>query len=165
LQINHFKASVAIAIPLLLIATAPFPIWAQQTDAATAISSAKNTISTCYTEAEQAEAAGANITVLVGILNDAGVLLSRAEFAYATNDFDTALNLAVRTQNTLKNFVGEANTLQQTATQEQNQGLLINVVGSIVGTFVIIVADYAAWLFLKKKYETTKGNFIESPKV
>jgi hypothetical protein len=156
---------VAMAISLLLIATAPFPVWAQQTDAATAISSAKNTILTCYTVAEQAETAGANITVLVDILNDAGVLLSRAEFAYAANDFETALNLAVQGQNTLNNFIDEANTLREAATQEQNQGFLLNVVGSIMGTFVVIVAGYAAWIFLKKKYETTKADVIESPTV
>jgi hypothetical protein len=154
-----------MAISLLLIAICTFPVWAQQTDAATAISSAKNTILSCYTAAEQAETAGANITVLADILNDAGVLLSRAEFAYAANDFDTALNLAVQSQNTLNNFIDEANTLRETAKQKQNQGFLINVVGPVVGTFVVIVAGYAAWLFLKKKYETTKADVIESPTV
>lgn len=167
LQITHLKESVAIAIILLLglITVVPSPVWADQTDASTAISSVKNTILDCYNAAKQAEAAGANITVLVGTLNEAGSLLSQAELAYATNDFDTAFNLATQSRNTLSNFIGEANTLQETATQQQNQDFLINVVGSVIGTFAVIAVGFTVWFFLKKKYETSEAHVDESPRV
>jgi hypothetical protein len=157
--------AVAIALLLMLIAIFPSPVWAQQADAAAAISSAKDTLLTCYNAAKQAEAAGANITVLVDTLNDAGLLLSQAEFAYAANDFDTALNRASQSQNTLNSFIAEANTLRETATQQQNQGFLINVVGSVIGAFAVIAVGFAAWFFLKKKYETNKAHVSESPKI
>jgi len=48
-----------------------------QGDAAGAIASAKQQIIVCYDSARQAEAAGANISSLTSVLNDAGQLLSR----------------------------------------------------------------------------------------
>jgi len=166
LQTSHFKTAVTLVVTLLLLAAiVPSPVWASQADAATAISSAKSTILNGYNAAKQAEAAGANITVLVGTLNEAGSLLSQAELAYAANDFDTALNLAVQSQNSLNSFIAEANTSQETAMQQQNQDFLINVVFSTIGTFAVIIAGFAAWLFLKKKYETTEAHVSESPKV
>jgi hypothetical protein len=138
---------------LLLVAVVPSPVWASEADAATAISSAKNAIANGYNTAKQAEAVGANITALVDTLNEAGSLLSQAEFAYITSDFDAAFNLAIRSQNSLSGFAAEASTLQESATQQQNQGFLINVVGSIIGTFAIIIGGFAVWRFMKKKYE------------
>jgi hypothetical protein len=152
----QFKILVVVVILLLLVVILPSPVWAGEADAANAISSAKNTIVHGYNAAKQAEAAGANITVLVGALNEAGSLLSQAELAYTTNDFDAALNLAVQSQNYLSSFVAEANTLQETAIQHHNQDFLVNVVGSIIGTVAIIVAGFAVWFFLKKKYENPR---------
>jgi type II secretory pathway pseudopilin PulG len=156
LQVLCSKTLIAVVIVLLLVlAVAASPVWAEQAGVSTAISSAKTTILDCYNAAKDAEAAGANITVLVGTLNEAGSLLSQAELAYATNDFDTAYDLAVQSQNTLSGFVAGANALRDAAVQQQNQGFLVNVVGSVIGTFVVIAAGFAAWLLLKKRYETT----------
>jgi len=160
------KTPIAIVIFLILFVTVVVsPVWAEQADSATAISSAKNTILNCYSAIKETEAAGANITVLMGTINEAGSLLSQAELAYAANDFDAALNLAIQSQNRLSNFIGEANTLREIAVQQQNQDFLINVVGSIVGTFVVIIAGFAVWRFLKKKSETTEAHTSESTRV
>ena len=161
------KTPIALTVLLLLFVTAMMaPVWAEQEGAQSAISSAKNTILTCYRAAREAEAAGANITVLTATLNQAASLLSQAEFAYATNDFDTASNLASQSQNVLTNFVGEANALKETATQQRNQDFLVNVVGSLIGTFVVIVAGLVVWIFLKRKYTgSTEAHESESPNV
>ena len=156
------KTPIALVIVLLLaLAVAASPVWAQA-GASTAISSAQTTILDCYNAAKDAEAAGANITVLVGTLNEAGSILSQAELAYTTNDLDAAYDLAVQSQNTLSGFVAEANALRDAAVQQQNQGFLVNVVGSIIGTFLVIAAGFTTWLFLKKKCKITKAHVRES---
>ena len=166
MQIIHFKITVAIVVILLtLVAIFPSPVWASEADAAAAISSAENTILNCYNAAKEAEAAGADITVILGTLNEAGSLLSQAELAYAASNFDTALNLAAQSQSTLNNFISEAHTSQETAMQQQNQDFLINVVFPTLGAFAVIAAGIAAWLFLKRKYETTEAHTPESPKL
>ena len=159
----RFKIPIALFISLLLFVTVvASPVWAEQANASTAISSAKNTIVNCYSAAKEAEAVGANITAIVDTLNEAGSLLSQAELAYAANDFDAALNLAVQSQTTLSDFIGEANSLKETALQQQNQDFLINVVGSIIATFVVIVAGGLVWFLLKRKCQTAEGDVSES---
>lgn len=143
---------VMLILLLTLVAIAPLPVFANQTDAVDAISLAKSTILDCYNAAKQAETAGANITTLVDTLNKASSLLSQAEFAYATSDFNAALNLAVRSQNSLNGFVAEASALKETATVQVNQNFLLSVIGSIIGTFAIMIGGFAAWRFIKKKY-------------
>jgi hypothetical protein len=163
LLINPRKRTFFLIAILLFVISTFLPLaQAEQTDAATAIASAKEQILTCYQAAKEAEGAGANITALVAVLNDAGTLLSRAEFTYSISDFDTARDLAIQSQNTLGDFISEANTSKETATQQQNQDFLINVVGSIIGTFAVLSAGIAAWIFLKRKYETAGAHENES---
>ena len=154
-----------IALLLFIISTFLPLAQADQTDAAAAIASAKEQILICYQAAKEAEGAGANITALVAVLNDAGTLLSRAEFTYSTSDFHTARDLAVQSQNTLDNFFSEANTLKETAAQQRNQDFLINVIGSIIGAFAVLGAGIAAWIFLKRKYETVGAHENESSRL
>jgi len=166
LLINPSRRTFFLIALLLFIVSTFLPLaQADQTDAATAIASAKEQILICYQAAKEAEGAGANVTALVAVLNDAGTLLSRAEFAYSVNDFDTARDLATQSQSTLGDFVSEANTLKETATQQRNQDFLINVVGSIIGTFAVIVTGIAAWIFLKRKYEPTGAPVSEFSRV
>jgi hypothetical protein len=151
---------------LLLVISTFLPLaQADQTDAAAAMASAKEQILICYQSANGAEGAGANITALVAVLNDAGTLLSRAEFVYSIGDFDTARDLAIQSQTTLGDFISEANALKETATQQRDQDFLINVVGSIIGTFAVIVAGFVAWRFLKRKYEIDGAHTSEPSRV
>ena len=160
------KKPIALTVLLLLFVTVVVaPVWAQPEGAASAISSARNTITSCYTAAVEAEAAGANITFLTATLNTAGSLLSQAEFAYTTNDFDAAVSLASQSQNTLGNFIGDAAILKETATQQQNQDFLINVVGSVIGASAVIVAGFIVWISFKKRYAQTEANVSESSRV
>ena len=162
---SHKRTFFLMALLLFIVSTFPQLAQADQTDAATAIASAKEQILICYQAAKEAEGAGANITTLVAVLNDAGTLMSRAEFAYSVSDFDTAHDLAVQSQSTLDNFISDANILRETGTQQRSQDFLINVVGSLVGAFAVVGAGIAAWIFLKRKYETAGAKENESSRV
>ena len=160
------KTPIALVIILLLFVTVVVsPVWADQGDAATAISSAENMILNGYNAAKEAETYGANITILVGTLNEAGSLLSQAELAYTTGDFDAALNFARQSQSVLNNFISETNTLKETAKQQRIQDFLINVIGPIIGSLLVMRGGLAVWHFLKKKQETTEAHVSESPRI
>jgi len=163
--LNHRKSIFLTAMLLFYVMTIPSLVLAEQTDASAAITSAKEQIVTCNQAAKDAEGAGANITSLTATLNDAGALLSQAESAYSTNNFDAARNLAVQSQSMLGNLVSEANALKETATQQRDQDFLINVVGSLIGAFAVIGAGAAAWLFLKKRYGQSGAGANESSRV
>ena len=130
----------------------PVSALAEQTDAATSIASAKQQIISCFDSAKQAEAAGANISSLTSILNDAGDLLSRSELAYSQGDFGGAQSFASECSQRLSNFVSASNTLRDSAAQQRSYAYWVNFVGSIAGTFVVIVAGFMVWRFLKKRY-------------
>lgn len=148
------KSILALCALLVLFLGVFSPIvWADQSGASNAISSAKNQLVSCYEAAREAEAAGANITSLAVVLNDAGLLLSQAEFAFSVGDYGAAQDYAVQSQGRLADFVSDANVLKVAGEGERNQDFLINVVGSAGGTVAVLVGSFALWSFLKKKYQ------------
>jgi hypothetical protein len=140
------------ALLLLFFLIVPPLAQAEQTDAASAIASAEQRVVTCYQAARDAEAAGANITSLTAVLNDAGALLSQAELAYSANDSAAARDLAVQSQGKLDGFVSKASSLKASALQQRSWDLWVKMVGSIVGAFVVLGCAVAVWVFLKRKY-------------
>jgi hypothetical protein len=142
-------ASLALSLSFL-----PSTVWADQTGAANAISTARIQFVNCYNVARKAEAAGANITTLTVTINEAGWLLSQAEFAFSNGDFKGAQDYAVQSQGKLADFVSEANALLIVATARRNQDFLIDVVGSTGGTFAFLAGSFGFWSFLKKKHKS-----------
>ena len=148
---THHKWTFFATIMLLSAIVLPSVAFAEQSGADSAIESAKQQIVTRYNAAKAAEAAGANITSLTSLLNDAGNLLSQAELAYSKNDFSNAQNLATQSSQSLSNFVSEANTMQDAAAQQRNTDFLVNIVGSIAGTIAVIVAGFVVWYLVKRR--------------
>ncbi len=116
-----------------------------------AIVSAQSTLNTCYEAAKQAEAAGANITSLQETLNTAGTLLSKAQAAQSQGDAGSANNYAQQAQNALSGFEAQANSMRDEASRQTQTSFLINVVGSIAGTFAVIGGSIAVWVIQKRK--------------
>ena len=119
----------------------------------------------CYDAARDAEAAGANITALTRVLNEAGLLLSQAEFAFSVGDFGGAQDYAVQSQSKLGDFAADAEALKIVAEGQRNQDFLVNVVGSTGGTVAVLVGSFGVWSFLKKKYPSDGGQEIGSAAV
>ena len=155
------KLTIITILALLSTTVFPRPAFAEQSEAETAIASAKQQIVACYQAAKEAEAAGANISSLTAVLNDAGNLLSKSELAYSKNEFDEARDLAVQTQQRLTNIIPEANALKESAIQQGNMDFLINIVGSIVGFFVVIGAGLAVWFLLKRRSKESGAQMNE----
>jgi hypothetical protein len=159
---THHKWILLATVLLFSAIVPPSVSFAEQSGADSAIASAKQQIVTCYNAAKAAEAAGANITSLTSILNDAGTLLSQSELAYSKSDSSTAQNLAVQSSQSLANFLSEANAMQDAAAQQRTTEFLVNVVGSIIGTIAVIVAGFVVWRFLRKRQPQT-GEQTDEP--
>lgn len=148
-----FSRSVVflVVVALFLVVACPSLVYAQG-DAAGAIASAKQEIVVCFEAARGAEAAGANITGLTAILNDAGGLLSSAESAYAAGDSGAASAFAVQSVGRLDGFVSAANALKAAAEQEGSFDFWVHFVVSIAGTFLVLGCSYAVWVLLRRRY-------------
>ncbi|MGA2683065.1 MAG: hypothetical protein ABSF44_14845 [Candidatus Bathyarchaeia archaeon] len=158
---KHAKLLLVAMFIVLSLGALPSNVLAEQSGAATSISTAQSQIQSCYNAAKEADAAGANITSLTNILNNAGALLSQAELAYFTGNSNQAINLATQSQSKLDNFISQANDLKVAAIQQENQESLI-VAASIAGTLAVIAAGTILWYKLKRKCEPSGAQTDES---
>jgi len=126
-------------------------------DASLVISAAEGGIVACYEAVSDAQEAGANVSALLSVLDEAGWLLSRAKLAYATGDFGSAVSFANQSRLKLNGFIAEAEVLRETALRQGHLDFMINVVGSAVGAVAVVVGGFAVWIFLKRKYDRVEA--------
>jgi hypothetical protein len=146
-----------VFVLLLLLMLAPLSFTAichgaSESDATIAVSEAQQRINVCYGAAADAAKAGANVTGLLSILNDAGGSLSRAELTLNQGDYNSAYSLALMSEEKLNGFEGVASGLKSSAVSAGNFDFEINVVGSSVGAVAVVVLGFVVWRLLRKKY-------------
>ncbi len=125
-------------------------------DAFSAISDAEGKVVACYKAVSDAQGAGANVSDLLSVLNDAGWFLSRAKLAYNQSDFDSAVVYANNCSLKLNGFLEQAESLKLDAERAGYLDFMVNIVGSGVGAMGVVVGGFSVWVFLKKR-EETKG--------
>jgi len=128
-----------------------------QEDARIAIQSAESTGLNCYKAVFEAEKAGADVSSLLEVLNEAGWLLSRARVAYNNGDFNSAYDYATNCTKMLNGLADKADSLKLEAENARRMDFLVNYVGSSVGAVAIVVGGYAFWVFLKRREKTVEG--------
>ena len=144
------KSIVVLSVVVLALAFLTAIVFAQD-DAAAAIASAKQQLVVCYRAARQAESAGANVSYLVSVLNEAGDLLSRSELAYSQGDLGGAQSLASQCSQSLGNFVASAESLKDGASGNA-EWVFVGAVASIVGSILVIISGFLVWRYVRKKY-------------
>lgn len=138
---------------LFIVRSVTFSSASSESDAGLAIAQAEQRIDVCYSAAADAEKAGANVTSLLSVLDEAGLLLSRARVAFQNGDFDSAYDLAVQSNTRLNGYESQAFSLGDAAAQQGRVDFLVNVVGSTAGTFAVIVVGLLVWFGLKRRPE------------
>jgi hypothetical protein len=122
-----------------------------ESDAQSAIEEASQRIFVCYKAIVNASAEGANVSDLLSVLNYAGSLLSGADLAFASGDFDSSYALARNSTQTLMGFDGRANGIGSAAVGAAYADFMVNVVGSAVGAVVVLVSSFVLWMLLKAR--------------
>jgi hypothetical protein len=145
---------------LLTLLLTPFCLAVDEGQARSAIVEADQTIRDCYLAVAAADKAGGNVSGMLSVLQDAGMLLSRADLALEEGDFDSAYNLAVQSKSSLDGFVAEAGSVKDAAEHSGFVDFMINVVGSSVGTVAVVVGSFAVWFWLSRRY--SKVGHVES---
>ena len=120
-------------------------------EARSVIVDAEETIADCYRVVADADGAGANVSALLAILEDSGWLLSRAKVAYASGYYGFALDNATLSRDGLSGVVAGAEDLKKAAEEESHWDFMVNVVGSVVGTGIVVFSGFLAWFLLKKR--------------
>jgi len=128
-----------------------------QEDAKNAIQLAEDEILNRYWAVFEAEKAGANVSSLLQVLNEASWLLSRARVAYNNRDFNLAYEYATNCSQMLDGLADKADSLKLEAEDARRMDFLVNYVGSSVGAVAIVVGGYAFWVFLKRREKTVEA--------
>lgn len=123
---------------------------ASQGSAQESISSAKTNLRDCYSAVLQAESAGANVDSLVVTLNQAAGLLTNAELAYASMDYDAAYSYASQSQSELSGFNAQAIALQQNASANALQNSLFTLFTLVLSVAVLCVG-IVVWVVLNRR--------------
>lgn len=128
-------------------------------EALLAINEANGKLRTAYEGVFKAERAGANVSGLLVVLNEAGWFLSRAKLAYSQGDFDSAVVYANECRSMLEGFTDQADALRRSAEAAGRWDFMVNFVGSAVGAVCVLVGGFAVWVFLKRR-EEVKGEEV-----
>lgn len=126
---------------------------ATEANARSAIVAAQGRLVVCYQAVANASSAGANVTGLLLVLDQSNGNLYRADLAYKTGDFGSALTYAEQSLNLLvqNNVTTQADALKSSASQARYLDFMINIVGSLVGAVVVICGGFVVWRILKKR--------------
>jgi hypothetical protein len=124
-----------------------------EADAQSAIFGAEQRVLACYNAVANAGKEGANTSALLVNLTEAGNLLSRADLAFEKGDFNSGQAFALQSQQRLEGFEAQADSLGQKAAHDRFVDFEVNVVGSLVGTAVVVLGAFTVWFALKRRYK------------
>ena len=137
---------------LLILFFVPACLAVDEGQARSAIVEADQTIKDCYLAVAAGDKAGGNVSGMLSVLQDSGMLLSRAVLAFGKGDFDSAYNLAVQSKARLDGFIAEANSVKDKAEHSGFMDFMINIVGSLAGSVAVVVGSFAVWFWLNRRY-------------
>ena len=141
----------AVLVSVVVGGSVDVVLGVSEEEASTVLAAAEVNVVVCYSAVAEADEVGANVTVLLTRLGEAGELLSLGELAFSEGDYDSALTYAGQSQEMLSDFVDEAHDLEELAFNEHYWNFTTDVLIFVVGTSVIVVGSIIVWLLLKKR--------------
>jgi hypothetical protein len=106
-----------------------------------------------------AEKTGANVTSLLAQLNNAALLLSQAEIANRTGDYDTAVARADSVLLVAQPVTSAAQVAQRAAETSTQDAFWITIVFTAIDAVVFVAILFLGWRWLKARY---MKNVLES---
>jgi hypothetical protein len=121
-------------------------------EAASALSNAEQAAFTSYQAVLKAEQAGANVSVLLIEMNDAGELLAEAQVDSRLGKLDEAVYLADLCRGTFISVQDQADELWARAygSNVMHGGWVI--FGSLAGVLLVVFGSFWAWRSFKRRY-------------
>lgn len=116
-----------------------------------AVDRAESRVAECYGVVLEVEGVGGDVSGLVARLEAAGWWLSRARVALRAGNVSGAVVLADRCREVLVGFEVDAMFLWEEAVERNRVDLLVNVVGSVVATVIVVLGGGVVWCWLSKR--------------
>jgi hypothetical protein len=129
----------------------------QQSEAQQAINSAQTAINTAYVNVRTADAAGAQVTDLIGTLNNAIHDLNQARSAYDMTNYGQAISLATNAENNATTVTSEAQSRGQAAVLQ----FQVQLTATITLVVIIVVIVYFVITRWQRYRKQQKREFLQ----
>jgi len=123
-----------------------------EVDASTAIDQAEETVNLAYTRTAEAEAAGADVSLLLDKLETAGVILSQAHSAFRSGDFESAFSSAMTCIDAVDDVADMATRLKIDAEEARSNGFLLTGLTLSIFVILFLIFTFFGWRLLKRWY-------------
>jgi hypothetical protein len=120
-------------------------------EASVAVADADTALRGAFDAVLDAESAGANVSGLMGRLNDAGVALTGANVALAAGNYSDAVGRAGECRGLADGVVLDAGVLKNDAAAQASRWW-VTVLLSVTGSVVFVVVLFLVWRRFKRYY-------------
>ena len=149
---SRFFFSVAVLFAFVACAFVFTAFAAGESSAASAVAGAEADVVSAYEAVLEAERVGADVSVLLVRLSDAGECLAEAEVAFRLGDFDESVRLADICSGISEEVESEAGELWVQAYGARYFDMGLRITGSLVSMVVVGLGGFWAWRVFKRRY-------------
>lgn len=153
-DVARFRAlGLLFVVSVLMVFAAGCTCFAaDEIDARDLLSQAEQDLTSAYAAVAAAKAAGANVSALIGRLDEAGGSLARGNGLLDVGDYGWASLFAAQCSSTVLGVVDAAETLKVEAEARSRDSFLVSVAESSVGLSVLFVLSLLGWRVFKKRF-------------
>ena len=120
-------------------------------EASAAVADADTALRGAFAAALDAESAGANVSGLIGWMNDAGVALTGARVALAAGNYSDAFSRAGECRDLANGVLSDAGVLKNDAAAQASRWWVTVLLG-VTGSVVFVVVLFLVWRRFKRYY-------------
>jgi hypothetical protein len=142
---------LAVALLASFVLSVPKTFAVGSDEAGLAVSDADDALRGAFVHVSDAEGAGANVSGLMGGLNEAGDALAGARAALEMENYSDAVSRADLCESLVSGVVGDAGVLKADALATKSSWW-ITVSFSVVGSVVFVVVLFFVWGWFKRVY-------------
>ena len=142
---------LAVSAVVCLVFSVPLGLAVGAEEASVAVADADTALRGAFRAVLDAESAGANVSGLMGRLNEAGVALTGARVALAAGNYSDAVGGAGECKGLADIVVLEAGVLKNDAAAQASLWW-VTVLLSVVGSVVFVVTLFLVWRRFKRYY-------------
>jgi len=142
---------VAVAIITCILICLPFGSDESTQNASTSLSSADSLLQAAFLNVVTAEKAGANVSSLFDMLNEAGSNFSVAKADFEAGNYSGAANLAASVADSALEVSSKANALTNQA-EAQFSSWWLTILLSVIGSAASVAVLFLVWHKFKRRY-------------
>lgn len=142
---------VLLVVLSSVVAVNSIPLMVSRDDARTVIDSAEQALLIAYRNVLAAESAGADITALVGSLNEALDLLTQAKESYDSGDYASALDYSLRSKQLSDKVTLDAEQLKVEAEQASQVSAAAFFIGIPLLLVALVVVGYYGFKIMRER--------------